>query len=313
VFIRGFPRIEVNVSKSPTSKPELLDTATLARISNMQLLAKTVVEGFVLGLHRSPFRGFSVEFAEYRAYVPGDDIKHIDWKAYAKTDRYFVKLFEEETNLSCHVVLDASASMGYGSGALNKFQYSARLAACLAYFMMRQRDATGLITFDTAIRDFLPAAMRPSHLQRVLGTLEDCRTGGETDLAEPLHQVAGAIRNRGLVVLISDLLGDIDPLLGALQHLKFCGHDVIVFQVLDPHEIEFPFSDLAEFTDLESGQKIKTSSRSARGQYLRELEAHQSAIRDGCADLRIDHALFDTRMPLDFALAEYLYRRGKSA
>lgn len=295
----------------PTSAVELLDTATLARISSMQLLARTVVEGFILGLHRSPFRGFSVEFAEYRAYAPGDDIRHIDWKAYAKTDRYFVKQFEEETNLACHVLLDASASMSYGSQALTKSGYAARLAACLSYFMMRQRDAAGLLIFDTAIRELLPPAMRPTHLHRLLGALESCRPGGETDLAGPLHQAAGAIRSRGLIVLISDLLSDVRPLLGALQHLKFCGHDVIVFQVLDRDELEFPFGDLAEFTDLETGQRVKTSSRSARQQYLRELEAHQSAIRDGCAELRIDLAVLDTRMPLDIALAEYLYRRGR--
>lgn len=300
------------MSKTPTAAVELLDTATLARISSMQLLARTVVEGFILGLHRSPFRGFSVEFAEYRAYAPGDDIRHIDWKAYAKTDRYFVKQFEEETNLACHVVLDASASMAYGSQPLTKFGYAARLAACLSYFMMRQRDAAGLVIFDTAVRELLPAAMRPSHLQRLLSTLEACRPGGETDLAGPLHQTALSVRNRGLIVLISDLLGDIQPLLGALQHLKFAGHDVIVFQVLDRDELEFPFSDLAEFTDLESGRKIRTSSRSARQQYLRELTAHQAAIRDGCADLKIDLATLDTRMPLDIALAEYLYRRSRS-
>ena len=301
------------MAKTVTAKPELMDTTTLARISNMQLLARTVVEGFILGLHKSPFRGFSVEFAEYRQYVPGDDIKHIDWKAYAKSDKYYLKLFEEETNLACHIVLDASASMGYGSQALNKFGYASRMAACLAYFMMRQRDATGLITFDTAIREFLPAALRPSHLQRMLGVLEDCQVGKETDLGQPLHDVAAAIKSRGLVVLISDLLGDLEPLMSALQHLKFAGHDVLVMQVLDPHEIEFPFSDLMEITDMESGVKTKTSGKTAREVYLKEFKAHQAAIADGCAELKIDYAVFDTRMPLDVALAEYLYRRGKSA
>ena len=299
------------MAKLPHSGTELLDTATLARLSNLQLLARTVVEGFILGLHKSPFRGFSVEFAEYRSYVPGDDVKHIDWKVYAKSDKYFLKLFEEETNLACHVVLDASGSMGYGSGPLTKFQYAARLAACLAHLMMRQRDATGLVMFDTEVRTFLPARGQQSHLQRVLGVLEQCRPGKETDLAEPLHQVAEAIRKRGLVVLISDLLGDVEAMLGALQHLKFAGHDVIVFQVLDPDELEFPFEQLVELTDIETGEKVKTSGRSAREQYLREFQAHQAAIRDGCAGLKIDHATFDTRMPLDFALAEYLYRRGR--
>jgi len=299
------------MAKIPGAQMELLDTATLARLSNMQLLAKTVVEGFILGLHKSPFRGFSVEFAEYRSYVPGDDVKHLDWKVFAKTDKYYLKLFEEETNLACHVVLDASGSMAYGSLPLTKFQYAARMAACLAYLMMRQRDATGLVTFDTELRTFLPARLHQSHLQRMLTTLEECQPGRETDLAEPLHHVAEAIKKRGLIVLISDLIGDVEPLVSALQHLKFAGHDVIVFQVLDPHELEFPFDQLVEFTDLETGERVRTSGRSARDAYLQEFQAHQAAIRDGCAGLKIDHAVFDTRMPLDFALAEYLYRRGR--
>jgi uncharacterized protein (DUF58 family) len=297
--------------KLPAAQPELLDTATLARLSNLQLLAHTVVEGFILGLHKSPFRGFSVEFAEYRSYVPGDDVKHLDWKVFAKSDKYYLKLFEEETNLACHVLLDASGSMAYGSQALNKHQYAARLAACLVYLMMRQRDAAGLVTFDTEIRDFLPARLQQSHLQRLLGALEECRPGKETNLAGPLHQVAEAVRKRGLVVLVSDLLDDVPALLGALQHLRFAGHDVIVLQVLDPHELEFPFDQLLEFTDIETGEKVKTSGRSAREHYMRQFHAHQAAIRDGCAGLKIDHAVFDTRMPLDFALAEYLYRRGR--
>jgi len=300
------------MAKSATGKVELLDTATLARLSSMQLLAKAVVEGFILGLHKSPYRGFSVEFAEYRAYAPGDDIKHIDWKVYAKTDRYYVKLFEEETNLACHVVLDASGSMAYGSQPLTKLQYASRMAACLLYFMMGQRDAAGLAVFDTALRTFLPARLRQSHLQHILSTLEECQAGQETDLAQPLHDVAEAIKKRGLVVLVSDLLGDIAALSCALQHLKFAGHDVIVFQVLDPHEIEFPFEQVTEFSDLETGEKVITSGRSIRGQYLKEFNAHQAAIRDALADLKIDHALFDTRMPLDVALAEYLYKRAKA-
>jgi uncharacterized protein (DUF58 family) len=293
-------------------KPELLDTATLARLNSMQLLARTVVEGFILGLHKSPFRGFSVEFAEYRSYVAGDDIKHIDWKVFAKTDRHYVKLFEEETNLACHVVLDASGSMAYESLPLNKLQYASRLAACLCYFMMGQRDGAGLAIFDTEVRTFLPARLRQSQLQHIFTTLEELKAGEETDLAAPLHAVADTIKKRGLVVVISDFLGDVEPLTSALQHLKFAGHDVLAFQVLDPDEIEFPFSKLTEFTDLESGEKIKTSGRSARDEYLKEFNAHQAALKDALASLKIDHALFDTRMPLDFALAEYLYRRGRA-
>ncbi len=300
------------MAKTPSAKPELLDTATLARLNSLQLLAKTVVEGFILGLHKSPFQGVSVEFAEYRAYVPGDDIKHIDWKVYARSDRHFIKLFEEETNLACHVVLDASGSMAYGSQPLTKLEYAARMAACLCYFMMGQRDAAGLAVFDTEVKAFLPARLRQSQLQHILSTLEETKPGAETDLAGPLHSVAETIKKRGMVVVISDLLSDVEPLVEALQHLKFSGHDVLVFQVLDPDEIEFPFSKLTEFTDLETGERLKTSGRSVRDEYIKEFNTHQKAIQDALADLKIDFARFDTRMPLDFALSEYLYRRGRS-
>jgi uncharacterized protein (DUF58 family) len=290
----------------------LLDPAALARLGNLELLAKAVVEGFVLGLHRSPYRGFSVEFAEYRPYVPGDDPKRIDWKAYGKTDRHYLKLYEEETNLACHLVLDASASMGFGSGGTTKLQYAARMAACLAYFMMGQRDAAGLLVFDQDVRTFLPARLRRSHLQRVLGELAACEPGGETALNEPLHRAAQAIRRRGMVVLISDLLGELAPLAPALQHLRHAGHEVIVFQVLDRQELDFPFDGPTEFTDLETGERITTAARSARAAYLEGMAAHQEAIASLLSGLGIDHAVFDTTMPLDRALAEWLYRRGRS-
>ncbi len=296
----------------PTAKPELLDTATLARLSSMQFLARTVVEGFILGLHKSPFRGFSVEFAEYRPYVPGDDLRHIDWKVYGRTERQYVKLFEEETNLACHVLLDASGSMSYGSQPLTKLGYAARLAACLSYFMMGQRDAAGLAVFDTKIRSFLPARLRQSHLHHILATLEETQPGAETDLAAPLHEVAEALKRRGMVILISDLLCELEPLTEALQHLKFSGHDVIVFQVLDPHEIEFPFDQITEFTDLENAEKITAGGRAVRDEYLKEFNAHQAALKDLLANLKIHHALFDTRVPLDLALSEYLHRRGRA-
>ena len=300
------------MAQSVPTKPEMLDTATLARLNSMQLLARTVVEGFILGLHKSPFRGFSVEFAEYRSYVQGDDIRHIDWKVYGKTDRHYIKLFEEETNLACHVILDASGSMAYGSQPLTKLEYGARLAACLCYFMTGQRDAAGLAIVDTEVRSFLPAKLKQSQLQHILSTLEECKAGNETELATPIHSVAESIKKRGLVVLISDLLADPEKLGEALQHLKYSGHNVIVFQVLDRDEIEFPFSKLTEFTDLENGMVLKAPGRSVREDYLKEFNAHQAQLKDMLANLKIDYEMIDTRMPLDFALAEYLYRRGRS-
>ena len=194
-----------------------LDFDTLGRIRNMHLLAKTVVEGFILGLHRSPYRGFSVEFAEYRQYAPGDEIRHLDWKLYGKTDRYYIKQYEEETNLNCHVVLDTSGSMGYGSGAVTKLQYGSFLAASLAYFMMQQRDATGLVLFDEEVRLMLPPSGRQTHLHRMLAALEDQKPGKGTNIAVPLHDMAEAIKRRGLLVLISDLYDEPKRVLDALQ------------------------------------------------------------------------------------------------
>jgi uncharacterized protein (DUF58 family) len=288
-----------------------LDFDTLSRISNMQLLAKTVVEGFILGLHRSPYRGFSVEFAEYRQYVPGDEIRYLDWKVYGKTDRYYIKQFEEETNLSCHIVLDKSASMSYGSGRLTKLQYGSYLAASLAYFMMMQRDATGLVLFDTEIRSLLPARSRLPHLHRMLSELEGLEPAGGTATGKPLHDLAEGVKQRGLIVLISDLYDEPADVLGGLQHFRFLGNDVIVFQLVDPAEVEFPFDHLTEFVDPETGERLLTAPDAVRKQYLAEMEAFLNAYRQGCAELKVDYKLLDTSTPLELALSEYLYQRSR--
>lgn len=291
-----------------------LDFDVLARISSMELLAKTVVEGFLLGLHRSPFRGFSVEFAEYRQYVPGDEIKYIDWKVFAKSDRYYLKQFEEETNLACHILVDCSASMNYPQDpqtGFSKFDYAARLAACLSYFIMRQRDAVGLALFDTKIRTILPPRVRPSHLQHILTELENARPGGETNVAVPLHTLAEGLKRRGMVILISDLLDDPKTVLSALQHFAFQGHSVLVLQVLDPSEIDFTFHSLTEFTDMESGEAMLVSPEGMRSTYLEEMRRFLTAYEKGCASLKADYRLFNTRMPLDLALSEYLYKRSR--
>jgi uncharacterized protein (DUF58 family) len=288
-----------------------LDFDTLSRISNMQLLAKTVVEGFILGLHRSPYRGFSVEFAEYRQYAPGDEIRYLDWKVYGKTDRFYIKQFEEETNLNCHIVLDKSASMGYGSGRLTKLEYGSYLAASLAYFMMMQRDATGLVLFDTEIRALLPARSRTPHLHLMLAELENLKAAGPTAAAKPLHDLAEGIKKRGLIVLISDLYDDPAEVLSGLQHFKFLGSDVIVFHLMDKAELEFPFDRVTEFIDPETGERILTAPDGVRKRYLAELEEFLGAYRRGCADLRIDYKLFDTSTPLELALSEYLFQRSR--
>jgi len=290
-----------------------LDFDVLARIHNMQLLAKTVVEGFILGLHRSPYRGFSCEFAEYRQYSPGDDVKHIDWKVFGKTDRYFVKQFEEETNLACYILMDASASMGYRGReeGRSKLQYASCLSACLAYFMMRQRDAVGLLVFDTQVRSVLPARARQSHLKHVLATLDGLEPGGETNIAKPLHDMAEGLKRRGLILLISDLLDEPEAVLSALQHFRFKGHEVIVFHVMDNAELTFPFDSMTEFTDLETGEKSLVSPDGMRPVYLEQLRALLSRYEKGCADIKADYRLFDTTRPLEIALSEYLYKRSR--
>ncbi len=297
------------------AKSRHLDFDVIARISNMQLLARSVVEGFILGLHRSPYRGFSVEFAEYRQYSPGDEIKHIDWKVYGKTDRHYIKLFEEETNVVCNILLDASASMAYKSSeeGLSKLDYGARLAACLAYFMMRQRDATGLTIFDTDARTTLPPRLRQSHLQRVLTELENVEPGGETNVAKPMHALAESLKRVGLTIIISDLLDDPEAVLSALQHFRFKGHDVIVFHVMDDAELTFPFDTMTEFADMETGEKQLVSPEGMRPVYMEELRRFLTFYEKGCASVRADYKLLDTKTPLDLALSEYLHRRSMLA
>ena len=289
-----------------------LDFDTLARIDNMHLLAKTVVEGFIMGLHRSPFRGFSVEFAEYRQYTPGDDIRHIDWKVYGKSDRFYIKQYEEETNLSCYILLDCSASMGYGSGPVTKLQYGSFLAASLAYFMIQQRDATGLVLFDEKMRQVLPPRSRLTHLHRLLQALEDQEPGEGTDIATPLHDMAEGLKRRGLMVLISDLYDDPERVLSALQHFKFQGSDLIVFQIADAAELKFPFDRMTEFIDPETHESVRLTGDAVRRTYLEEMEKFFNEYRKGCADLKVDYHVFDTSTPLELALSEYLYRRSKS-
>jgi len=289
----------------------LLDASVLARIRNMELLARTVVEGFILGLHRSPFRGFSVEFAEYRPYVPGDDIKHVDWRVYARSDRHYLKLYEEETNLGCQILLDASASMACGGGDLAKLHYAKRLAACLAYFMTRQRDAVGLTIFDSAVRVMLPARMRRDHLQRILSELERCEAGAETALAAPLHQAAEVIDRSGMIILISDFLTDLDGLEVALRHLRHVGHDLLAFQIIAPDEHSFPFSGEIEFTDPETKRTQRVSAQSARASYLSAFQAHQERLRSILAGAGVDHTVISSDEPLPIALSAYLHRRAR--
>ena len=297
---------------TPSRDLRFLDPAVIARLGTMELKARTVVEGFLSGLHRSPYKGFSVEFAEYRQYLPGDDLSTLDWKVYARSDRHYVKKFEEETNLECHLLLDVSGSMAYrGAAPMSKIEYGSVLAAALAFLMNRQRDATGLIAFDERIVFRLPAGARPGHLHSLLLALERMEVGKKSDVGRPLHQLAEALMKRSLVVVISDLLDDPEPIVRGLRHLKFRGTDVIVFQVLDPNELTFPFKGSSRFRDLESSEEIITEPTKVRTGYLRELAGLTLRYDRALRGAGIDYVQLDTSQPLDFALLAYLDARSR--
>jgi uncharacterized protein (DUF58 family) len=279
------------------------------RIKSLQVRAKVTVEGFIKGIHRSPYHGFSVEFSEYREYSPGDDPRYLDWRLFARSDRYYVKRFEDETNLRCYLVLDTSRSMGYRSGAYSKSDYARTAAATIAYFLSMQRDAVGLLAFEDTITEYLPARHRPGHLRRVMAVLDREPQGRATNLAEPLEQIAATVHKRGLIILLSDLLAPVDPLRTRLGYLRSRGHDVVVLRILDPAEVEFTFTTPAMYHDLESGRELYIDPDQARAEYLRKFNAHAAAIERACVDLGIDYRLVTTDRPLELVLFDLLQAR----
>lgn len=290
-----------------------LDPAVVARLGTLELKARTIVEGFVSGLHRSPFKGFSVEFAEYRQYIPGDDLSTIDWKVYARSDRFYVKKFEEETNLDCHLMLDVSGSMEYGSHhAMTKFEYGACLAAALAYLMNRQRDAVGLTAFDENIVAMLPSSSRVGHLRALLLALDRMKPAHRTNVSKPLHLLADSLSKRGMVILISDLLDDPDAVIKGLKHFQFRGTDVVVFHVLDPDEVEFPFERATRFEDLETSEEVMAVPGAVRAHYLAEMGALIERYRRELGAAGIDYQLVTTTQPLELALMSYLSTRARA-
>ena len=289
-----------------------LDPAIVARLGTIDLKVRAIVEGFLTGLHRSPFKGFSVEFAEFRQYLPGDDLATLDWKIFARTDRHVVKKFEEETNLECHILLDVSRSMGYGSGPVTKLEYASYLAGALAYLMNRQRDAVGLLTFDDRIRELMPTSARPGHLRSLLVTLERLQLGERTDVSKPLGDLVQAISKRGLVVLISDLLDDPEKVIDGLKHFRYRGTDVIVFQVLDPHELSFPFEQAARFRDLETQDEVVAVPGSVRESYKARINALVEQYRTVLGQNGIDYCLLETSQPLETGLLSYLQTRRRA-
>ncbi|MEM6472328.1 MAG: DUF58 domain-containing protein [Planctomycetota bacterium] len=300
----------------------LLSPEALQQIQRLDLRARMVVRGFLQGLHSSPFQGFSVQFSEHRRYNRGDDPKLIDWLVYAKTDKYFVKRFEAETNLYGYLVIDLSSSMGFTeSQSMTKFEYVTCLAAALTYLMIMQQDPVGLITFDEKLHASLPARSRRGHLGDVIAQLSKLKPTGATDLPASLTQVAAMLKQQSLVMLFSDLWPtgssedeeswqqQIDETISALARLKHSGNDVIVFHILDAAEVEFPYDGPVQFTDMESGQSVSVDATGFRDDYLAELEAFRDAYRDGCNRLQIDYVPLDTSMPFDTALTEYLTGR----
>jgi len=286
-----------------------IDPKALTRIASLELIARTVVEGFIAGLHRSPHLGFSVNFAEYRAYRPGDDIRKIDWKVYGRTDRFFVKEFEGETNTSIHLILDCSRSMAYGSRGILKMEYGQFLAASLAYFAFKQRDAVGFIAYDDDVVDYVPARGSVGHLNTVLHAVERAHPGEKTDFIKPLIRVSERLRRRGIVIVISDLYDAPDNVMSGLRHLAFRGNDVIVFQVLDPAELRFDFPDAAQFVDMETRAEMHVIPDFVRQEYRKLLRQQIAEYEKECLKDRMDFSMIDISQPLDSALFSYLARR----
>lgn len=288
---------------------QFLDPVVLARIDSLELLARTVVDGFINGLHRSPYFGLSVDFAEHRQYMPGDDIRRIDWRVFGRTDRFYVKEYEADTNTNFSVLLDISPSMDYGSGKVTKLDYARYLAACLSYFSRQQRDRVGIVTFDSDIVEFVPPSAK--HLDIVLHTIDRIEVGTVGALEPPLLKVAETASRRSILVLISDLYEEPDTILNVVNRLRHKGNDMIVFQVLDPAELEFPFTDAAHFEDLETGERIPVVPATLRDQYLKLMGDHLETLSQRLVENQIDYCRFLTSEPLDYALFQYLSRRER--
>jgi uncharacterized protein (DUF58 family) len=289
-----------------------LDPAALARFGRLELIARLVVEGVMAGLHRSPFKGFSVEFAEHRQYGPGDEIRHIDWRAFGKTDRYYVKEYEEETNLKAYLVVDSSGSMGYAGRTVSKLEHARRLAAALAYLAISQRDAVGLVTFDRAIRAMIPARSAPGHFSVVCKTLEEARPGGEAPLSGILHALADQVRRRGLVIVVSDGFDELDALTSALRHLRHRHHEVLFFHTLAPEEEEFPFRRPARFRDLERpGHDLRADPLTLRATYLERFHAFCQALKERVRGMDADYHRASTAESVERTLLDYLASRSR--
>lgn len=291
---------------------QYLDPKVLSKLHGLDLIAKLVVEGFMTGLHKSPYHGFSVEFAEHRQYMPGDPFRHVDWKLYGKSDRFYVKIYEEETNLRAHILLDISASMGYASpGQLTKFQYASYLAAALAYMMFMQQDAVGLLTFRDKVEKLIPPRAARGHLKLLLSELTRAQPASTTDMGTALEQLAERIKRRGFVLLLSDLMDEPRSVMRALNHFRHRQHEVVVFHILDPYEIQFPFRHESGFVDLETGRELLTQPWEIADEYKKRFEEWSKTYERACLDNRIDYLRLSTETPYDVALLRYLEKRKR--
>lgn len=305
----GFP-----LMPAPTSRPHrYLDPAILQKISPLDLAARELVEGIRVGVHKSPLRGFSTEFSQHRPYVPGDTPRHLDWRVYGRTKRYYVKLYEAETNFTAHLLLDASRSMHYGSGVLTKLEYAKYMAASLAHLIVSQRDSVGLAVFDAKLRRYLPPKGSMSIVRTLAEELERVEPEARTNISALLHDFAQRIPRRGFVMLFSDLFDHVDEFLKGLNHLRYCGHNVTVFHLLDPHELEFPFKGTCRFEGLELEPALMTQPQRIRAAYLSELNRFLSRVKGSCQRMQADYVLVNTSRPIEAVLSAYLMERVHSA
>lgn len=286
------------------------DPDGLARVGNMELVARQVVEGFLTGRHRSPYHGFSVEYLDHRAYCPGDAIRSIDWKILARSDKYFVKLFQDETNLRATILLDCSRSMTFRDDGMSKLAYGSYLAASLSYLLLQQNDAVGLVLFDTQVRDHVRPRARKTQFRRILDALESSQSGGDTDVGAVLHQVAEQVHRRGLVLVISDLIDDPSRVADGLQHFRHQHHEVVVFHVMDHAELTFPFDRWTQFKDMEGSARLVANPNMLRTRYLARLQCFLDELKAACFERNVSYTLADTRQPYDVFLAAYLEKRA---
>jgi len=293
-----------------TDHRKYLDPAVISKIQGIDLKARLVVEGFITGLHKSPYHGFSIEFAEHRQYMPGDEIKFIDWKVFARTDRYYVKQYEDETNLRCTIIVDSSASMNYASkGNITKFEYACYLAASMAFMMMKQQDAVGLALYDTEVRSYLPSRSKKSYVQEILRTLGNATPTNQTGTGAALSSIADRIARRGLVIVLSDFFDDLGAVTSALKRFRHSNHEVLAFQILDPRERDFNFGYDAMFRDMETAEEMTTQPYQIKAAYADALKDFTESLKNSCRERNIDYMLLDTAQPFDVALVQYLMKR----